>query len=166
MGKYKIRLDRRNRKPLPQCRLTQEEWKLYLDQLNTAVESEDEERIYQAKNLVKNEIREIYIDRYERDGEYVLCGEKAGYFGLCKKCWRSLMGNAILRAEGHTKAEHEKNHGKPCVVCGSEEILCRQVCPKCYGLMRTHGFTTTKQLMEYKAEKAEKAKSRKFRWRE
>lgn len=96
MGKYKIRLDRRNRKPLPQCRLTQEEWKLYLDQLNTAVESEDEERIYQAKNLVKNEIREIYIDRYERDGECVLCGEKAGYFGLCKKCWRSLMGNAIL----------------------------------------------------------------------
>lgn len=84
MGKYKIRLDRRNRKPLPQCRLTQEEWKLYLDQLNTAVESEDEERIYQAKNLVKNEIREIYIDRYERDGECVLCGEKAGYFGLCK----------------------------------------------------------------------------------
>lgn len=166
MGKYKIRLDRRNRKPLPQCRLTQEEWKLYLDQLNTAVESEDEERIYQAKNLVKNEIREIYIDRYERDGECVLCGEKAGCFGLCKKCWRSLMGNAILRAEGHTKAEHEKNHGKPCVVCGSEEILCRQVCPKCYGLMRTHGFTTTKQLMEYKAEKAEKAKSRKFRWRE
>ena len=54
---------------MPQCRLTQEEWKLYLDQLNTAVESEDEERIYQAKNLVKNEIREIYIDRYERDGE-------------------------------------------------------------------------------------------------
>lgn len=87
---------------MPQCRLTQEEWKLYLDQLNTAVESEDEERIYQAKNLVKNEIREIYIDRYERDGECVLCGEKAGYFGLCKKCWRSLMGNAILRAEGHT----------------------------------------------------------------
>lgn len=109
MGKYKIRLDRRNRKPLPQCRLTQEEWKLYLDQLNTAVESEDEERIYQAKNLVKNEIREIYIDRYERDGECVLCGEKAGYFGLCKKCWRSLMGNAILRAEGHTKVKDEND---------------------------------------------------------
>lgn len=84
MGKYKIRLDRRNRKPLPQCRLTQEEWKLYLDQLNTAVESEDEERIYQAKNLVKNEIREIYIDRYERDGECVLCGEKPDISGSAK----------------------------------------------------------------------------------
>lgn len=84
MGKYKIRLDRRNRKPLPQCRLTQEEWKLYLDQLNTAVESEDEERIYQAKNLVKNEIRKSILTDMNAMGSASCAAKKPDISGSAK----------------------------------------------------------------------------------
>ena len=49
------------------CRLTFKEWGLYWDRLNAAVESQDSERIYAAKIAVKNDIRRIYIERYDRD---------------------------------------------------------------------------------------------------
>ena len=135
------------------CRLTFKEWGLYWDKLNAAVESQDSERIYAAKIAVKNDIRRIYIERYDRDGECVICGEKAGYFGLCKKCWRSLMNNAALRSDGYTKEAMSGTSGHKCVVCGSDKILCRKVCGKCYSLMRSHGFTSPEQLIQYKQEK-------------
>ena len=47
------------------CRLTFKEWGLYWDRLNAAVESQDSERIYAAKIAVKNDIRRIYIERYD-----------------------------------------------------------------------------------------------------
>lgn len=134
------------------CRLTFKEWGLYWDRLNAAVESQDSERIYAAKIAVKNDIRRIYIERYDRDGECVICGEKAGYFGLCKKCWRSLMNNAALRSDGYTKEAMSGTSGHKCVVCGSDKILCRKVCGKCYSLMRSHGFTSPEQLIQYKQE--------------
>lgn len=121
MARYKIRQDRRNRKPLPECRLTPQEWNQYWKQLNLAVESQDEEWIYKAKAMVKEQIRSIYTNRCGRDGKCVLCAEKAGYFGLCKKCWRSLMNNAILRSQGHTRAEQQERSEKPCIVCGASQ---------------------------------------------
>lgn len=72
---------------MPECRLTPQEWNQYWKQLNLAVESQDEEWIYKAKAMVKEQIRSIYTNRCDRDGKCVLCAEKAGYFGLCKKCW-------------------------------------------------------------------------------
>ena len=153
MARYKIRQDRRNRKPLPECRLTPQEWNQYWKQLNLAVESQDEEWIYKAKAMVKEQIRSIYTNRCGRDGKCVLCAEKAGYFGLCKKCWRSLMNNAILRSQGHTRAEQQERSEKPCIVCGASPILCRGVCGKCYSSMRAHKFTTPEQLLEYKETK-------------
>ena len=156
MAKYKIRQDRRNRKPLPECRLTPQEWNQYWKQLNSAVESQDEEWIYKAKAMVKEQIRSIYTNRCDRDGKCVLCTEKAGYFGLCKKCWRSLMNNAILRSQGHTRAEQQESSEKPCIVCGASPILCRGVCGKCYSSMRAHKFTTPEQLLEYKEIKAKR----------
>lgn len=153
MARYKIRQDRRNRKPLPECRLTPQEWNQYWKQLNSAVESQDEEWIYKAKAMVKEQIRSIYTNRCDRDGKCVLCAEKAGYFGLCKKCWRSLMNNAILRSQGHTRVEQQERSEKPCIVCGASPILCRGVCSKCYSSMRAHKFTTPEQLLEYKETK-------------
>ncbi len=108
---------------MPECRLTPQEWNQYWKQLNLAVESQDEEWIYKAKAMVKEQIRSIYTNRCGRDGKCVLCAEKAGYFGLCKKCWRSLMNNAILRSQGHTRAEQQERSEKPCIVCGASPML-------------------------------------------
>ena len=141
---------------MPECRLTPQEWNQYWKQLNSAVESQDEEWIYKTKAMVKEQIRSIYTNRCDRDGKCVLCAEKAGYFGLCKKCWKSLMNNAILRAQGHTRAEQQERSEKPCIVCGASPILCRGMCSKCYSSMRAHKFTSPEQLLEYKEIKAKR----------
>lgn len=107
----------------------------------------DTKETYQAK------LEAVLKEAYDRDGECVICGEKAGYFGLCKKCWRSLMNNAALRSDGYTKEAMSGTSGHKCVVCGSDKILCRKVCGKCYSLMRSHGFTSPEQLIQYKQEK-------------
>ena len=156
MARYKIRQDRGNRKPLPECRLTPQEWNQYWKQLNTAVESHDEEWIYKAKAMVREQIRLIYANRCSRDGKCVLCADKAGYFGLCKRCWRSLMNNATLRSQGHTRAEQQERSEKPCIVCGASPVLCRGMCAKCYSSMRAHKFTTPEQLLEYRVTKKHK----------
>ena len=51
---------------MPECRLTPQEWNQYWKQLNLAVESQDEEWIYKAKAMVKEQIRSIYKMRAVR----------------------------------------------------------------------------------------------------
>lgn len=63
------------------------------------------------------------------------------------------MNNAILRSQGHTRAEQQERSEKPCIVCGASPILCRGVCGKCYSSMRAHKFTMPEQLLEYKETK-------------
>lgn len=63
------------------------------------------------------------------------------------------MNNAALRSDGYTKEAMSGTIGHKCVVCGSDKILCRKVCGKCYSLMRSHGFTSPEQLIQYKQEK-------------
>ena len=69
------------------------------------------------------------------------------------RVFRALMNNAILRSQGHTRAEQQERSEKPCIVCGASPILCRGVCGKCYSSMRAHKFTTPEQLLEYKETK-------------
>lgn len=67
---------------MPECRLTPQEWNQYWKQLNLAVESQDEEWIYKAKAMVKEQIRSIYTNRCDRDGKCVLCAESWVFWTL------------------------------------------------------------------------------------
>ena len=56
---------------MPECRLTPQEWNQYWKQLNSAVESQDEEWIYKAKAMVKEQIR-LRKGCLFTDGEIIL----------------------------------------------------------------------------------------------
>ena len=126
------------------------------DTLNKGIESQDDETIQKSKMLVRSAIKKIYTERYPKSKKCVVCGETCGTSGLCRKCWRALSNNAVLRSEGHTQKDRVANQQGPCIVCGRTPVLCRKVCNRCYAKMRAHKFTTTEQLMEYIRDKKQK----------
>jgi hypothetical protein len=154
--RYAIRQDRKVRKPLPGCQLTETEWLACWDTLNKGIESQDDETIQKSKMLVRSAIKKIYTERYPKSKKCVVCGETCGTSGLCRKCWRALSNNAVLRSEGHTQKDRVANQQGLCIVCGRTPVLCRKVCNRCYAKMRAHKFTTTEQLMEYIRDKKQK----------
>lgn len=130
--RYAIRQDRKVRKPLPGCQLTETEWLACWDTLNKGIESQDDETIQKSKMLVRSAIKKIYTERYPKSKKCVVCGETCGTSGLCRKCWRALSNNAVLRSEGHTQKDRVANQQGPCIVCGRTPVLCRKVCNRCY----------------------------------
>ena len=73
--RYAIRQDRKVRKPLPGCQLTETEWLACWDTLNKGIESQDDETIQKSKMLVRSAIKKIYTERYPKSKKCVVCGE-------------------------------------------------------------------------------------------
>lgn len=134
--------DRKVRKPLPGCQLTETEWLACWDTLNKGIESQDDETIQKSKMLVRSAIKKIYTERYPKSKKCVVCGETCGTSGLCRKCWRALSNNAVLRSEGHTQKDRVANQQGPCIVWQSNTGSLPESMQPLYAKMRAHKFTT------------------------
>ena len=75
--RYAIRQDRKVRKPLPGCQLTETEWLACWDTLNKGIESQDDETIQKSKMLVRSAIKKIYTERYPKSKKCVVCEKLA-----------------------------------------------------------------------------------------
>lgn len=74
--RYAIRQDRKVRKPLPGCQLTETEWLACWDALNKGIESQDDETIQKStQNGIQNPRNALFVERLAEHQDFA---ENAG----------------------------------------------------------------------------------------
>lgn len=108
--RYAIRQDRKVRKPLPGCQLTETEWLACWDTLNKGIESQDDETIQNRKRL-SSAIKKTLRKRYPKSKKCVVCGETCANIRTLQKMLASSSNNAVLRSEESSKIVLQINRG-------------------------------------------------------
>mgnify|MGYP000484406901 CR=1 FL=1 len=114
--RYAIRQDRKVRKPLPGCQLTETEWLACWDTLNKGIESQDDETIQKSKMLVRSAIKKIYTERYPKSKKCVVCGETCGNIRTLQK----MLASSFKQCSSEVRGAYAK---RPC--CKSTGALYR-----------------------------------------